>query len=485
MRFPSTPNFTGFNTPSGVEADVAHLPVLAGEIPRDLDGAFYRVAPDPQFPPIAEDDIWFNGDGIVTRFRFKDGAVTLRQKWVRTEKFVLEREAGHALFGAYRNPLTDDPSVEGRVRGTANTNIVLHAGKLLALKEDSRPVAMDPETLDTIGEWDFGGGLTSQTFTAHPKIDPKTGEMLGFGYAARGLCGRDIAFYVVSTSGVVTDEVWFELPYYCMMHDFGITEDYVVFHVVPIVGSWERLEAGLPHFGFDRGRPVHLGILPRRGANRDVRWFSMPTVFASHVMNAWNEGTKIHFDVPQAVGNMFPFFPDTAGAPFVPEEAAGRMTRWTVDMAADSDEIATAPLAELVGEFPRIDDRWTGRRYRHGWQLVQDMTKPVDLPGGRSAAGLMMNTLGHVDLETGAAETWWVVSTSSLQEPAFIPRPGSTGEGDGYMVAVENRLAEMGSRLLLFDARRIAAGPVATVAVPFRLRPGLHGNWAEAHAIGA
>ncbi|MQP68485.1 lignostilbene alpha-beta-dioxygenase [Niveispirillum sp. SYP-B3756] len=486
MKFPNTPSFTGFFAPSGVEADVNHLPVLDGAVPADLDGSFYRVAPDPQFPPLAGDDIWFNGDGMVTRFRFKDGNVALQQRWVRTDKFTLERQAGRALFGAYRNPLTDDDSVQGEVRGTANTNVLVHAGKLFALKEDSPPVIMDPETLATLDPtYDFGGAMTSQTFSAHPKIDPRTGEMLSFGYAAKGLCTRDMVYYTISAEGQITNEVWFEIPYYCMMHDFGFTENYVIFHVVPIVGSWERLKAGLSHFGFDRGRPVHLGVLPRNGGAEDIRWFSAPTCFASHVMNAHEDGSKVHFDVPMAKGNMFPFFPDTEGAPFQPHEAAATMTRWTVDMSANSDDIQMAPLANLVGEFPRIDDRFAGVKNRYGWQLVQDMTKPVDLPGGRSASGLMMNTLGRIDLETGETDTYWVGSTSSFQEPAFIPRPGSNAEGDGYIVVIENRLVEHASRLLLFNALNLAAGPIATIGLPFRIRQGLHGNWAPAQTSAA
>ena len=268
MQFPDTPNFSGPFAPMGVEADVHALTVLEGSVPADLDGSFFRVAPDPQFPPRGQDDIWFNGDGMVTKFRFRDGEVALRQRWVHTEKFRRERAAGKALFGAYRNPLTDDESVRGAVRGTANTNIVLHAGQLLALKEDSLPVAMDPVTLDTVGQHDFGGRMTSQTFTAHPKIDPDTGEMLAFGYAARGLCTRDMVYYRISPTGDIMREVWFELPYYCMMHDFGITANHVVFHVIPIVGSWERLKAGLPHFGFDPDLPIHLGVLPRDGGGR-------------------------------------------------------------------------------------------------------------------------------------------------------------------------------------------------------------------------
>jgi carotenoid cleavage dioxygenase-like enzyme len=181
-----------------------------------------------------------------------------------------------------------------------------------------------------------------------------------------------------------------------------------------------------------------------------------------------------------AKGNMFPFFPDTEGLPFEPHNAAARMTRWTVDMMSNSDEIEMTPLADLVGEFPRIDDRFAGQRNRHGWQLVQDLEKPVELPGNRSASGMMMNTIGHIDLETGQASTYWVGPTSSLQEPAFIPRPGGVDEGDGYLVVIENRLAEMTSRLLLFEALDLPKGPIATIGLPFRMRMGLHGNWVPA-----
>jgi carotenoid cleavage dioxygenase-like enzyme len=484
MQFPRTRNFEGFFAPSGVEGEVRHLPVIEGEIPADIDGAFYRVAPDPQFPPLLGDDIWFNGDGIVTMFRICGGDATLKQRWARTEKFNLEAAEGRALFGAYRNPLTDAPEAQGKVRSTANTNVVVHAGRLYALKEDSPPTLMDPETLETIEPvHDFGGRLKSQTFTAHPKFDPATGRMQAFAYAAKGLLTRDMVYYEIDADGEIERETWFEIPYYCMMHDFGVTENYALFHVVPITSDWERLKSGLPHFGFDRKKPVHLGVLPRDGRAEDIRWFSAPTCFASHVMNAFEDGGRIHFDTPTAEGNMFPFFPDVDGLPFEPEKAASRLTRWTVDLRSNEDDIAMERLTGLVGEFPRIDDRFAGRRYRHGYLLVQDDDKPVDLPGGRSASGMLMNTLAHLDLETGEEDVWWAGPVSSLQEPCFIPRRGSDAEGDGYLVTVENRLAEDRSQLLIFDAMKVAAGPVATIALPFRLRPGLHGNWVPAEKI--
>src|SRR4029077_13229459 len=141
-HFPGTPSFTGFNTPSRIEADIVDL-VYQGTIPRELNGAFFRVQPDPQFPPRLGDDISFNGDGMITRFHIHDGQCDLRQRWARTDKWRLEQDAGRSWCAASRNPLTDEESVRGRIRGTASTNAWIHGGKLYALKEDSPALVMN------------------------------------------------------------------------------------------------------------------------------------------------------------------------------------------------------------------------------------------------------------------------------------------------------------------------------------------------------
>jgi carotenoid cleavage dioxygenase len=481
--FPDTPAFTGFNTPSRVEGDAVDLAV-AGTIPPEICGAFYRVQPDPQFPPLLGNDIPFNGDGMVTMFSFANGRVDFRQRWARTDKWKLEHAAGRSLFGAYRNPLTDDPAAKGTIRGTANTNVFPYGGKLYALKEDSPALAMDAATLETIGYSDFGGRMTGETFTAHPKIDPETGDMIGFGYASKGICTLDMTYYEVAPDGTLKREIWFENPYYCMMHDFAITRDYALFHVVPITGSWERLAEGKPHFGFDTTLPVHLGVLPRReGATAaELRWFTTGNCFASHVMNAFQEGDLIHFDIPEAKNNMFPFFPDVHGAPFNPAESASFLTRWTVDMSSNSSDFKSRTrLTNMAGEFPRIDDRFQGRPYRYGWLLVIDPSKPVELKGG-SAAGAVMNTLGMIDHASGTEQSWWCGPVASLQEPCFIPRGPNAPEGDGWIVQICNLLEERASDLLLFDATEIAKGPIARARIPVRMRFGLHGNWLPAAA---
>jgi len=476
-HFPDTPNYRGLFAPSRAEADIVDLEV-EGALPAELDGVWYRVAPDPQFPPRLGDDIWFNGDGMVTRLDFRRGKVDLRQRWVHTDKFRLERAAGRSLFGAYRNPLTDEESVRGRIRSTANTNIMLHGGQLLALKEDSPPVAMDPVSLETRGNWDFAGQLAGETFTAHPKIDPSTGEMIAFGYAAKGLMTPNIALYRVDSKGKLLQTAWIEAPYYSMVHDFGVTEDYIVFPIVPIVGDWERLKKGLPHFGWDRSRDMYIGVLPRSMDVAQLRWYSAPTKFCSHVMNAFNDGPRVHLDMPVAAGNMFPFFPDISGAPFDPMAAHARVTRITVDLSSNSRTIGMQQLHEAVGEFPKIDERYATRPYRHGYLCSQDPSRPINPDDPRSATGFMMNTLIHMDHQTGRQRSVWCGTGASFQEPVFAPRHALASEGEGYLLAVVNLLKENRSNVVVLDAERIDQGPVATIRLPLRLRPGLHGSWA-------
>lgn len=183
--FPSSGAFQGFNTPSRLEGDIFELEV-DGKVPPEINGTFYRVQPDHRFPPLFEDDIHFNGDGNITAFRIQDGHVDFKQRYARTDRYIAETASRKSLFGKYRNPFTDNEAVKGIIRTAANTNILFWRGMLLATKEDGPPFAMDPMTLETIGRYDFEGQVQSPTFTAHPKFDPETGEMICYGYEAGG-----------------------------------------------------------------------------------------------------------------------------------------------------------------------------------------------------------------------------------------------------------------------------------------------------------
>src|SRR5580698_6668656 len=191
VRFPDEPGFQGRFAPVRLEGDIRGVEVTQGEIPASLRGTFYRVGADPAWPPFVNRDFYFNADGMVAMFRFENGYCDFRSRYVRTPRFAAEREARRSLFGAYRNPFTDDPSVAGLSRGLANTNVYWHGGRLLA----------------------------SQTAPAHPKIDPRTGELVFFGYMAKGEATRDIAYYEADASGRIVHEAWIEAPYSSMVHD--------------------------------------------------------------------------------------------------------------------------------------------------------------------------------------------------------------------------------------------------------------------------
>ncbi|MCW2410705.1 MULTISPECIES: carotenoid oxygenase family protein [unclassified Sphingobium] len=477
-HFPNTFGFTGTLRPLRLQGDI-HDVEIEGAIPADLDGAFHRVHPDNQFAPKFEDDQFFNGDGMVSMFRVKDGKVDFRQRYAQTDKWKLENKAGKSLFGMYRNHLTDDPSVEGQIRGTANTNVLVHAGKLYAMKEDSPCLLMDPNTLETHGYTDFGGRIDSKTFCAHPKIDPATGNMCAFSYMSKGPMTHDMSYMEISPTGELMFEIPFQNKYLCMMHDFGVTEDYAVFSVMPLLTSMERLEKRLPYFGFDTTQPVWLAVLPRQaGATAaDMRWFKAPSnCFVGHVMNAFNEGTRIYFDHPVAANNSFPFFPDIHGAPFDPIAGLGYLSRWSVDMASNSDEFESIEkLTNLADEFPRIDDRYATQAYRHGWMLVMDREKPYEGPGGPFVG--MINSLAHIDLATGKTRIWWPGPQCGIQEPCFVPKSADAPEGEGYVIALVDNHVTNYSELCFFDAQHVDEGPIARAKLPVRIRQGLHGNW--------
>src|SRR5579862_6046739 len=198
----TNPFLAGNFAPVRSEDAFADLPV-AGEIPSALQGTLYRNGPNPQFEPRDPDHHWFAGDGMIHAFRFTSGKVSCLNRFVRTPRWQLEHAAGRSLFGTFGNPLTTDASVMGKDSGVANTNIVWHANRLLALEEGHQPFEMDPESLAPRGYVPYAG--RANRFTAHPKTDPETGELVFFGYmAGDGFFSDAVAYGVVDAAGKVT-----------------------------------------------------------------------------------------------------------------------------------------------------------------------------------------------------------------------------------------------------------------------------------------
>ena len=477
VDFPEDPRtFGGGGSAAGAvnraEIDLYDCEV-EGELPSDLDGVFYRVGPDPQYPkdPKYASDIVFDGEGHVSMFRIKDGHVDYRTRYVRNQRWKAQHEARRSLFGMYRNPFTDDPSVEGLSRGTANTQLFVHHKKLLVFKEDSPPVAMDPWTLETTDDYyTFGGKLQSLTHTAHPKIDPLTGEYIGFGYEARGLMSKDVNVFSADRDGSINWSVTVEAPYAGMMHDFAVTRDHVILYLTNMVSSMEQMRAGGVHFTYDSKQPCYLGIMRRGGDGRDLKWFTGENLFCTHVMGAWADGDKLTIDMDGGEGNQFPFFP-SVHEPFDPAKSQGRLRRYTVDLSRRSDDRYQVETLQpqVTGVLSRQDDRFHTLPYRYGYMNAVG-------PGG----GWAIFDHGDKTVQTVSVPDY------SLSEMTFVPRRKDADEGDGYLIGIGSSTKESGrSDLILVDTKDIAAGPVARVKMPFRCVGQVHGFWADASDLPA
>ncbi len=223
---------------------------ITGRVPAALDGAFYRLHLDWLYPPKYVDDTPLAADGYMSMFRLKGGRAHYKGRYVRTERYRNQIDAGRQVYGYYRNPFTDDPSVRDiehpNRRTTANTTPVLLAGRLYATKEDGLPYEMNPDTLETRSQTDFGGVWKSQTFTAHPKLDPMTGETIGYGYEATGLCSRDVFVCCLDRAGKITRQWQFEAPHASVLHDMWLTADHIVIPGGGLVTDLERAESGRP-----------------------------------------------------------------------------------------------------------------------------------------------------------------------------------------------------------------------------------------------
>ena len=479
VDFSGQPEMKGFFAPTRFEADIFDCEVT-GQIPAELDGAFYRLHPDWLYPPNPPDDIILAADGYASMFRFKGGAVDYKGRYVRTERFRNQLAARRQLYGYYRNPFTDDPCVfdaaNPQRRTTANTTPVAFGGRLYATKEDGLPHRLDPNTLETLGPTDLDGQWKSQTFTAHPKIDPVNGDMAAFGYEADGLASKAVFLGILDRAGQVKRELNFEVPYASMLHDMSLTQDHVIIPGGGSVTSLERLHAGKLHWAWDSSLPSYYGIIPRDGEVKDIRWFTGPERSIVHTANAWSEGSKVIMDAPMADGNTWPWFEDLRGGAF--SAPANTIRRLTFDLDSKDDRCTEEVLFKTpVTSFTRIDDRFLSLPYRYTYVQYADPERPfrAALPAGvRSPA----NSFGRFDLRDGTLASYCVGDTHMLQEPSFIPRPGSSEEGDGWLIGVAHNLAEMRSELVLVDAPTLEE--VARVILPFRTASQVHGVWVGA-----
>ena len=398
---------------------------IQGNFPPGLCGTLYRNGPNPEMG--AEPAHWFLGAGMVHAISIGGGRC------------------------AYRNRLVM-PKAPGA--GKANTHVVPHAGRLLALEEAHAPVGLVPETLVMTD-----APFPQVPFTAHPKHDPVTGKLVFFGYAVEGRGSRIIRCGALDAAGNKHWEMHFEAPFCSMIHDMGLTPSYVVLPVLPLIGAARDDAAFGVSWRPDAG--AWLAGLPRGGSARDVRWHEAPTAYAFHIAHTWEEGGRLFLDL--FVYDAPPLFPDASRA-ITPRNAA-RLERWSIPLKGPGS-VRAGTLHDLPGEFPRIDDRFAGGLHGATYCTLRTNTERSDF-----------QAIARLDTEGRHADHFCIGSQASVSEPVFVPRSPDAPADDGWLLALAWRPDWATSRLTVFDARHIGDGPIASVRLPQRVPDGFHGSF--------
>ena len=479
-KWPVARDLAGSAKPCRLEGEVGDLVVL-GNVPPDLDGVFYRIMCDPFVPP-HPGNVPIDGDGNLSAFRFKDSRVDFKMRYVETERYILERRANKALFGLYRNPFSHHPCVRQAVDSTANTNVIYWADKLMALKEVACPYVIDPHTLETLEYDPFASQIETRAFTAHPKVDPFTEELVVFGYEAKGLATLDVATYTLDKNGKKTQELWLKAPWCAFIHDCAITKNWLILMLWPFEADVERMKNGGQHWAWRYDKPATFIVVPRRGRARndwkegETRYYYWKNCMPIHTGGAWeDENGIIYLESSRVHDNAFPFFPSEDGR-VPPENTKADFVRWKIDPSQPTNTTLPDPhvVLDVPSEFPRIDERFMTQAYDYLWLNV---FIPESSSGERNIFHAL-NGLAQHSHKTGKTEYYYCGDDSSVQEPVFVPRSANAPEGDGWVMALVERVKENRSEVIILDTKDFQK-PVAIVQLPFHVKAQIHGNWVE------
>jgi carotenoid cleavage dioxygenase-like enzyme len=434
------PFLAGAHRPMTEELTIEDLPVI-GAIPAALDGRYLRIGPNP-IDADPDQYHWFTGDGMIHGLRIEHGrALWYRNRWVRSE----------AVTEALGEARTQGPR---HLFDTVNTNILGFAGRTFGLVEaGSTPVEIG-ETLETLRYTDFDGSLHG-SFTAHPHVDPLTGEMHGICYD--GGNPASIRYVVVTPEGKVRREVEVPVEHGPMIHDCAITRRFAIILDLPVTFSMATAMAG--HSFPYRWNPSHearIGLLPREGEAEDIIWCPVDPCYVFHAVNAYDapDGCVI-LDV--AVHDKM--FSDSKTGP---DSKRSGLERWTIDPMTRA--VARRTIDPTPQEFPRPDERRFGLPYRYAYTMA--------LTGAFLGGALFKH-----DLEAGTRQVHDFGPGRHPGEFVFVPARADSAEDEGWLIGLVIDLNDETSELVILDAADFEGEALARVKIPHRVPPGFHGNW--------
>lgn len=441
---------------------------VIGEIPADLDGYFMRIGPNPTYVADVSAYHIFDGDGMIHQVEFKEGKATYRNRFVETAGLLKERDKGGWIWKGMNQTMADmaagNPLPEGgQFKDLVNTAMIVHANKFYGLMEGGTPHEMGLPDLDTIRRDDFDGKL-NHPFTAHPKVDIKTGEMMTFGYSP---VPPFLTYSVIDKNSRLVHTAQINIPKAVMMHDCAITERFTIFLDLPITFDFERVAKGESMLAWEPENGTRLGVMPRMGEDADIKWFEIDSCMMFHVANAWEDGDEVvllgcranRTDVANATTN-------AADESLDMRDQLALLTEWRMNLAT-GEVIERNIDPNLYCEFPRINDHLAGRPSRYAYLAGID----AELSGTPFTSEIKYD---HTD---GSMTVHPLGEGRKGGEAIFAPRKGGTSEDDGYVILFTWDEPNQQSECVVIDAQNFEADPIARIKIPHRVPFGFHASW--------
>lgn len=406
---------------------------VTGEIPRELNGLYVRNGANP---PSGKSMDWFLGCGMLHGVEISDGKPRwYRNRYVRT--CLLEQE-------------TPDPQTRSRLENSiANTHVIGHGGKILALAELNLPIEVTDE-LETVGPYRFGGRLNGN-MTAHPKVCPVTGELMFFGYAMQP---PFLKYYRVTANGELVQETEITVKGPTMMHDFCITETRTIFLDLPVVFDLEERRKGGLGIRHDEQYGARIGVMPRDGMSDDVQWFEIEPCYVYHTLNAYDAGNEVVVEGCRMVGYM---------AKGMVKPPTPVPYRWRLDL--QTGQVTECPIDDLGIDFPVVPDSLVGRYHRYGYFAQFGQAAPT------------VEGWHKYDMVSGQRQSHMLKGGRTGSEARFVPAAAGASEDDGYLLTYVYDPADDASELVILNAASLADDPIARIHLPARIPAGFHGSW--------
>jgi len=459
---PSTNFFLDGNfSPVAEERDTDEMEVI-GTIPDDLQGHFLRVGPNPVYVFSEAAYHTFDGDGMIHAIEFSGGQVRYRNRFIQSEGFKLEQAHGDWLYKGMNSLMDPTPSAlpQGApgAKNLANTAFAFHNNTLYALHEPSQPTVIELPSLATRGPTDFDGKLT-HPFTAHPKIDQLSGEMMAYGYSFQA---PFVTYSIIDKTGRLVHSTPITIPRSIFMHDFAATAKHTLFLDFPITLDVGRAIAGGPAVAFEPEYGSRIGVMPRYGSDADVRWFDVKTGVVIHTANAWDEGDEVVLQASRSSTA------DIAGAGTSEgnnlQENQGQLYEWRINLT--SGEVTERSLSDTPCDFTRVNDNFACFKTRYVYAGIFNTERAFTFDG-----------VMKYDNASGVTAEFRYGPDRHGGEAVFAPRRGCASEDDGYLVCFVHDEADNQSECLIIDAQNIEAGPIASIIMPFRVPYGFHAGW--------